>query len=298
MNSLRGLIKTMRPKQWTKNLLFVFPAIIFDGQLFEVEPLLRVVMAFLLLNLISGTVYIINDLVDIEADRQHPKKQFRPLPSGQLPKNVAVGAAIVIPVVALTASTILGWALTAILVAYLLMQIAYSFWLKHVVIVDVLIIMTGFIMRVAAGAAVIEVQNFSPWLYACTGLLALFLAVGKRRQELINLGDHATNTRPIFKEYNLPLIDDMLRMVTTSTLIAYILYTVEVPTQTNPPYLGILTVPFVLYGLFRYLYLIHVRGEGSAPDEVLLKDRALQIAIVLFGLTLVGILYILPELQR
>ncbi|TVR20089.1 MAG: decaprenyl-phosphate phosphoribosyltransferase [Anaerolineaceae bacterium] len=297
MQAFAGLLKTMRPKQWTKNLLFVFPAIIFDGQLFEAEPFLRVLAAFMLLNMVAGTVYIINDLVDIEADRQHPKKRFRPLPAGELPVGLARTAAVVLPVTALGLSLLLSVPLTLILLAYLLMQIAYSFKLKHVVIVDVLTIMIGFIMRVAAGAAVIDVQNFSPWLYACTGLLALFLAVGKRRQELINLGDNAINTRRIFQEYNLPLIDDMMRMVTTATLITYVLYTVEVPTQTDPPYLGLLTVPFVLYGLFRYLYLIHVRGEGSAPDEVLLKDRALQIAIVLFGLTLVVILYALPEIQ-
>lgn len=297
MQAFVGLLKTMRPKQWTKNLLFVFPAIIFDGQLFELEPFLRVLAAFMLLNMVAGTVYIINDLVDIEADRQHPKKRSRPLPAGTLPVGLARSAAVVLPVTALGLSLLLSTPLTLILLAYLLMQIAYSFKLKHVVIVDVLTIMIGFIMRVAAGAAVIDVQNFSPWLYACTGLLALFLAVGKRRQELVNLGDNAVNTRPIFQEYNLPLIDDMMRMVTTATLITYVLYTVEVPTQTDPPYLGLLTVPFVLYGLFRYLYLIHVRGEGSAPDEVLLKDRALQIAIVLFGLTLIVILYALPEIQ-
>lgn len=298
MLALRGLIKTMRPKQWTKNLLFVFPAIIFDGQLFNSDAFMNVLITFILLNLISGTVYIINDLADIEADRQHPKKQFRPLPSGTLPKNLAIIAAILIPIGALMFSVFFNQHLTLILIAYLIMQIAYSFKLKQVVIVDVIIIMIGFIMRVAAGAVVIDVQNFSPWLYACTGLLALFLAVGKRRQELINLGDHALNTRPIFQEYNLPLLDDMLRIVTTSTLITYILYTLEVPTNTQPPFLGMLTVPFVMYGLFRYLYLIHVKGEGSAPDEVLLKDRGLQITLVLFGISLIVILYILPGLQK
>jgi 4-hydroxybenzoate polyprenyltransferase len=298
MLALRGLIKTMRPKQWSKNLLFVFPAIIFDGQLFNPDAFINVVITFLLLNMISGTVYIINDLVDIEADRQHPKKKTRPLPSGALPKNIAVIAAVIIPLSTLTFSFFFSRELTFILIAYLIMQIAYSFSLKQIVIVDVITIMIGFIMRVAAGAIVIDVQNFSPWLYACTGLLALFLAVGKRRQELINLGDHALNTRPIFKEYNLPLLDDMLRIVTTSTLITYVLYTLEVPTNTQPAFLGMLTIPFVMYGLFRYLYLIHVKGEGSAPDEVLLKDRGLQLTLVLFAISLIIILYILPGLQK
>lgn len=295
MNTLIGLIRTMRPKQWTKSLLFIFPAITFDGQLFDAEPFFRVLLAFILFSLISGTVYIINDLVDIESDRQHPKKKNRPLPSGQLPVSVARTAAVLIPIGTLAIS-LYSPLLTGILFAYLIMQIGYSFIFKHVVIIDVLVIMVGFIMRVASGVVVIEIRNFSPWLYACTGLLALFLAVGKRRQELVTLGNNAANTRRIFKDYNLPLIDDMMRVVTTSTLITYILYTIEVPTPVGNN-LGLLTVPYVLYGLFRYLYLIHVRGEGAAPDEVLLKDRPLQIDILLFGLTYVLILYVIPQLQ-
>ena len=291
-----GLLRTMRPKQWTKNLLFVFPAIVFDGQLFDLEPFTRVFVAFILLCVISGTVYIINDLVDIESDRQHPKKKFRPLPSGELPTPLARVAAVALPIGALSAAFIFEPALALILLLYLIMQILYSFILKHIVIIDVLVIMIGFIMRVAAGVVVIEVENFSPWLYATTGLLALFLAVGKRRQELLTLGDNATNVRPIFREYNLALIDDMLRVVTTSTLITYILYTIEVqPDAGNNA--GLITVPIVMYGLFRYLYLIHVRGEGSAPDEVLLKDRPLQLTLLAFGLTFITILYIIPDLQ-
>lgn len=295
MSALRGLIRTMRPKQWTKNLLFVYPAIIFDGQLFIAEPFLRVTIAFMLLNLISGSVYIINDLVDIESDRQHPRKRHRPLPAGELPVRVAQIAAVGIPSISLIFATAFSPPLALILVAYLVMQIAYSFALKQVVIVDVLTIMVGFIMRVAAGVVVIQVENFSPWLYACTGLLALFLAVGKRRQELLSLGEDAVKARAIFAHYNLALLDDMMRMVTTGTLITYVLYTIEVPTDTEPGNLGLLTVPFVMYGIFRYLYLIHVRGEGSAPDEVLLRDRPLQITMLLFGITHILLVYALPE---
>ena len=294
MQAIIGLIKTMRPKKWTKNFLFILPAIVFDGQLFDPTALARVIAAFCLFSAISGTVYIINDLVDIESDRQHPRKKSRPLPSGQLPVRVAQIAAVVIPVVALLLS-LFSPPLTLILAAYLVMQIAYSFRLKHVVIIDVLITMIGFIMRVAAGVVVINVENFSPWLYACTGMLALFLAVGKRRQELVTLGDKAVSTRPIFKEYNLALLDDMMRMVTTSTLLTYLLYTIEVQTPVGEN-LALLTVPYVLYGVFRYLYLIHVRGEGSAPDEVLLLDRPLQITLALFGLTFIVIIYVLPNI--
>ena len=295
MPALLGLLRTMRPKQWTKNLLFVFPAIVFDGKLFEPQPFLRVFGAFALFCLMASTVYIINDLVDLENDRQHPKKKNRPLPSGKLPIPLAVGAAIVFPIITLGTALLFSQPLALILATYLVMQLAYSFWLKHVAIVDVLVVTAGFILRVIAGVVVIEVQNFSPWLYAVTGLLALFLAVGKRRQELITLGENAVNTRPIYEEYNLPLIDDMLRVVTTSTFITYMLYTIESQTRLGSD-LMLATVPFVLYGLFRYLYLIHVRGEGSAPDEVLLKDRALQIDIVLFVIANIIIIYVLPRL--
>ena len=295
MGILVGLLRTMRPKQWTKNLLFVFPAIVFDGQLFKAEPFLRVFIAFVLLCLMSGTVYIINDLVDIESDRQHPSKKNRPLASGQLPVRLAMDAAILIPFICLGVAYFFSLKLAAILMAYLALQLAYSFKLKHVVIVDLLAITAGFILRVAAGVVVVTVENFSPWLYACAGLLALFLTIGKRRQELLTLGEKAVEFRRNFKDYNLPLLDEMLNIVTTSTLITYTLYTIEVPAEPGPnSNLALLTVPFVLYGLFRYLFLIHVRGEGSAPDEVLLKDRPLQLDLLLFGLTYIIILYLLP----
>lgn len=294
MRAFTGLIRTMRPKQWTKNLLFVFPALVFDGQLFILEPFLRVSAAFILFCMVSGTVYIINDLVDVNSDREHPTKRNRPIPSGRLPVPVAMVAAVLIPLVSLSLALWLSPPLAGILAIYLVLQLFYSFKLKHMVIIDVLTLMIGFILRVAAGVVVIQVENFSPWLYACTGLLALFLAIGKRRQELLTLGDGAVNVRQIFQEYNIPLIDDMLRVVTTGTLITYTLYTIEKPTDgTN---LALLTVPIVMYGLFRYLYLIHVRGEGSAPDEVLLKDRPLQLTLVAFGLTFIVILYIVPDM--
>lgn len=299
MEALRALFMTMRPKQWTKNLLFVFPAIIFDGDLFEPEAFIRVVISLILLCLISGTVYIINDLVDIESDRQHPRKKNRPLPSGKLPIRMAQLAALIIPAFAIGSALLLEWRLALVLVAYLLLQLAYSFWLKHVVIIDVMVITAGFVLRVVAGVVVIQVNQFSPWLYVCTGLLALFLAISKRRQELILLGDTATSVRRIYQEYNLPLLDEMLRIATISTLITYTVYTIE----TNAPLLAntnlaLLTVPFVMYGLFRYLYLLYVKGEISPPDEVLLKDRPLQLAMVGFGVTAILILYVMPDVLR
>lgn len=293
MQTLIGLIRTMRPKQWTKNLLFVFPAIFFDGKIFQIEPFTRVFLAFIALCMVSGTVYIINDLVDIESDRLHPRKRKRPLPSGQLPVNVAIVAALIIPVVTLIASYLFSPSLALVLVVYLGIQLLYSFRLKHIVIIDVLTVTTGFVLRVIAGVVVIEVENFSPWLYIVTGLLAFFLVVAKRRQELILLGSDAGEVRPIFQKYNLPLLEEMLRMVTTSTLIAYTLYTIEKSSDDSlrAQSLALLTVPFVLYGLLHYLYLIYVKGETSPPDEVLLKDRPLQITIVLFAVAHIVLLY-------
>ncbi len=296
MQAFIGLIQTMRPKQWTKNILFVLPGIVFAGQLTDPTAVFRVVIATLLLILMSGTVYIINDLVDIEKDRLHPRKMSRPLPSGQLPPRVAQIAALIIPLITLSVAIWFDRSLAVILALYLVIQIAYSFSLKHIVLVDVLTVTSGFVLRVLAGVVVLDGVIISPWLYACSGLLALFLAVGKRRQELVTLGDGAVKTRPIFAHYNLALLDDLLRFVVTSTFITYLLYTIEAETVTvYGNNTAMLTVPFVLYGLFRYLYLIHVKGDGSAPDEVLLKDRPLQITMVLWGATFIILLYILPD---
>ncbi|MCA0453009.1 MAG: decaprenyl-phosphate phosphoribosyltransferase [Chloroflexi bacterium] len=296
MASLLGLLRTMRPKQWTKNVI-IYAGLVFDGQLFNVEALLRVTVSFVLLCLAASTVYIINDLVDIERDKLHPKKKYRPLPSGVLSPLVALTAAIVLPVFSLLAAWSYSPLYALILLIYIVTNILYSFRLKHVVIIDVLTITAGYVLRVAGGAVVITGVKFSPWLYAVLALLALFLAITKRRQELLALGEISGSTRPIFREYNLALLDEMLRMVSTSTLVAYILYTIESPSilLANTK-LALITVPFVLYGLFRYMYLIYVRGEGSAPDEVLLKDRPLQLAIMLWGLSFLVVLYIVPNI--
>lgn len=292
MPAFIGLIRTMRPKQWTKNGI-IYAGLVFDGQLLVPDSFLRVTVSFILLCLVSSTIYIVNDLVDIESDRQHPRKRKRPLPSGQLPVPLAIAASIIIPIVAIGLALLYSPGFALVLVIYLVLHLAYSFRLKHIVILDVLSITAGFILRVAAGVVVIQVAQFSPWLYGCAGMLALFLAIGKRRQELLELADQAGSIRVIFKHYNLALLDDMLRIAMIITMMSYILYTIEAPSillaDTNLP---LLTVPFVLYGMFRYLYLMHVKGEGNAPDEVLLKDRPLQITLVLWGLTFIAILYV------
>ena len=288
-----GILRTMRPKQWTKNVLFIFPAILFDGQLLNLDALGRVVLAALLMIVMSGTVYIINDLVDVEKDRQHPKKRTRPIASGEVPDKLAAAVALILPTIALLFALWWDRSLAVVMLLYLIVQVAYSFYLKHVPILDILAVTTGFVLRILAGVVVIDVANFSPWLYACGALLALFLVVGKRRQELLTLGETALKTRPIFEHYNLALLDDMLRLVVNATFIAYLLYTIEVDTvRIADINASLVTVPFVLYALFRYLYLIHVRGEGSAPDEVLLTDRPLQLAILGWGLTVFILIYL------
>jgi 4-hydroxybenzoate polyprenyltransferase len=279
----------MRPTQWTKNG-FVFVPLVFDEKLFRVEPLTRTIAGFVLLCLISGVVYLINDLVDIEQDRQHPTKRRRPLPSGRLSKSVALAAAVVIPAFALPLGFLLDVEFGLILTGYLALQIAYSLWLKNLVIIDVIVIAAGFVLRVAAGVYLIDAERFSPWLYLFTTLLALFIGLGKRRQEIVLLKNQASNARAILDHYSLPFLDEMMAVVTASTLMTYALYTFSAPNLPEN-HTMMLTIPFVIYGIFRYLYVIHIQGKGGAPDEVLLTDRPLQIAVALFGLAVVAILY-------
>lgn len=287
-----ALLKTMRPRQWTKNV-FVFAALIFDEKLFNPHYVAQTVVGFILLCLTSGTVYIINDLADIDEDRNHPQKRHRPLPSGQLNVGAAIAAAVIIPLVVLPLGFALDPALGAILTGYLLLQIAYSFWLKHLVIIDVLIVASGFLLRVAAGVPLVEAERFSPWLYICMTLLALLIGFGKRRHELVLLKEKASEHRQSLQEYNLPLLDHIISIVTASTLLAYALYTFQAFNPNLPPYTMMLTIPFVLYGVFRYLYLIHVKKMGGAPEEIVLSDRPLQAAIALWGLSVVVVMYVL-----
>ncbi|MCY3834797.1 MAG: decaprenyl-phosphate phosphoribosyltransferase [Chloroflexi bacterium] len=293
LDIVAGLATTMRPKQWMKNVLFVFPAIVFSGNLFELELLARVAVCSVLLILSAGFVYIFNDLADLDADRAHPVKRLRPIASGRVPVLHAKAVALVLPVFVLVAAFQFDTRLALIIALYFALQIAYSLYLKHKVLLDILTVAAGFVLRLIAGGIVIDV-SLSPWLYASASLLALFLVIGKRRQELLALAGSAENVRPVFSQYNLPLLDDLLRIVTTATTITYILYTVEAPTMIrNSEHLGLLTVPFVIYGLFRFLYLIHVEEHRGAPDEILMSDRPLQITLALAALAFIVILYVL-----
>lgn len=293
LDIVAGLAATMRPKQWMKNVLFVFPAIVFSENLFELELLARVTVCCVLLILGAGFVYVFNDLADLDADRAHPVKRLRPIASGRVPVLHAKAFALALPVLVLVAAYQFDTRLALLIALYFALQIAYSLYLKHKVLLDILTVAAGFVLRLIAGGIVIDV-SLSPWLYASAGLLALFLVIGKRRQELLALADSAEDVRPVFSQYNLPLLDDMLRIVTTATTITYILYTVEAPTMIrNSEHLGLLTVPFVVYGLFRFLYLIHVEEHRGAPDEILMSDRPLQITLALAALAFIVILYVL-----
>lgn len=285
-----GLIKTMRPKQWVKNG-FVFIPLLFDVKLFKPTYLLPTLAGFVLWCLVAGTVYIINDLAGAEKDRLHPKKRNRPIASGQLSPSIALTAAVVIPLVALPLAALLDPFFGAIMASYFALQIAYSLWLKQVVILDVLLISAGYVLRVASGVPLVEAERFSPWMYVFTTMLALFLALGKRRGELVLLKENADSHRPSLQEYNLPLLDEMMSIVTASIVVTYAFYTFSAP---NLPanHTMMLTIPFILYGIFRYLYLIHSKGVTAAPDEIVLKDRPLQVDILLWGLTVILVLYL------
>jgi 4-hydroxybenzoate polyprenyltransferase len=284
------LLKTMRPRQWTKNG-FVFFALVFDKQLFHVPALLHTLAGFALFCLVSSSVYIFNDLADLEADRQHPEKKKRPLPSGQLSQGAAWAAGIVLVLIA----TGLGWILSpkfaGVVALYFLINLAYSRWLKHVPILDVLILASGFVLRVHAGVTLITVERFSPWLYVVTTLGALYLGFGKRRSELSLLAHGAGSHRKVLEGYTLPLLDQYITIVSAATILAYSLYTFSAP---NLPanHAMMLTIPFIAYIIFRYLYLIQVTHQAGAPEEVLLTDRPMQIAIALFGVAVLAIFYL------
>jgi len=287
-----ALLKTMRPRQWSKNI-FVFAALVFDKQLFHRVAFLETLAGFFLFCLISSSVYIFNDIVDIEADRQHPEKQKRPIPSGQLPLSAAWVAGILTVVIALGLGYWLSTDFTLVMAAYFLLNLAYSRWLKHMPIIDVLVLAAGFDLRIAAGVSLIHVERFSPWIYIVMTLLALYLGFGKRRAELALLAQDAGSHRKVFEGYTIPLLDQFILIVSGTTIVAYSLYTFTAP---NVPenHSMMLTIPFVLYAIFRYLYLIEIKHAGGAPEEILLSDRPLQIAMFLWALAVLAVFYLSP----
>lgn len=284
-----ALVRSMRPEQWTKNLI-VFAALIFGRRLFDPAAVGLSLAAFLIFCALSGVVYLLNDVVDRDSDRQHPLKARRPIASGELSPTAALTAAGAIGVASLGAAVWLRPEFGLVAAAYVALSAAYSRALKHVVILDVLTIAIGFVLRAAAGAVVIAVP-MSQWLLVCTILLALFLGLSKRRHELTLLADAATGHRRILEEYNPYLLDQMIGVVTASTLMAYIIYCTSSETIEK---FGtdrlVLTTPFPIYGIFRYLYLVHQRGAGS-PSDVLLTDRPLVVCVALWALAVIAIIY-------
>ena len=284
---LRALLKTMRPRQWAKNV-FLFAALVFDGKLFNPTSFLHTLAGFGLFCLISSAVYIFNDLLDVEADRQHPEKKNRPIASGKLSVPVAVIAGAVLALVALAAGILLAWEFALTLLVYFALMLAYSKWLKHILILDVLILAAGFVLRVHAGTTLIVVERFSPWLYVLMTLLALYLGFGKRRAELTQLTEGANAHRKVLDGYTLPLLDQFITIVSGMTILAYSLYTFF---RLPDNHTLMLTIPFVVYAIFRYLYLIQVKNIGGEPEEILLSDRPFQISILLWGLAVLAVFY-------
>ena len=287
---LKQLLISLRPHQWTKNLVVLAP-LIFAERLFDGPSLVAAAKAFAIFCLLSGAVYLVNDLIDVERDRWHPIKRDRPLASGKLSPAVASVAAVTIVVVGLTGAFLLGTRFGIAALVYFLMMTAYSLALKNVVILDVLVVALGFVLRAVAGALAIDVV-FSNWLLVCTLLGALFLALAKRRHELTLLAGEAAEHRRILGEYSPYLLDQMIAVVTASTLVSYAFYTLA---QETVDRFGtdrlIWTLPFVLYGIFRYLYLVHQKEEGGSPTKVLLNDKPILATVALWAASVIALIY-------
>jgi 4-hydroxybenzoate polyprenyltransferase len=284
------VLLSLRPAQWSKNLI-VFAGLLFGRRLFDSAAVLDAALAFAVFCDLSGVVYLVNDLADRNADRRHPLKSRRPIASGALPASAAVAAALGLGAAGLALAYVVGPAFAGVAAGYLALQTLYSFPLKHVVIIDVLTIAIGFVLRAVGGAVAVHV-DISHWLLVCTILLALFIALAKRRHEIVLLSAGAASHRPILGEYTPYLLDQMIGVVTASTLISYIFYTISPETQAKfgTAWLG-LTIPFPLYGIFRYLYLVHQREGGGSPADLLLTDRPLLACVALWALTVALIIY-------
>jgi 4-hydroxybenzoate polyprenyltransferase len=292
LDILRALIRTMRPRQWTKNVLLL-AAVVFDRQLSFSHPLpfIRSLAGVILFCILSSTVYIINDLVDVEADRRHPVKRNRPIASGRLPVPVAITAAAVLLIFTLPLSYFLSPYFFGICSGYLVLNLAYSNWLKHIPIVDVLVLASFYVLRVAGGAELVVVERFSPWLYVVTTLGALYIGFGKRRAELNLLSGEANAHRRVLSGYTIPLLDQFITIVSGTTIVAYSLYTFSAPNLPTD-HTMMLTIPFVLYGVFRYLYLVQVKEVGGAPEDLILTDKPLIATVFLWGLSIFLIFYV------
>lgn len=278
-------LAVLRPKQWTKNLL-VFASLIFSIKIVTLSMFLNCIAGFILFCLVSGCVYVLNDYIDQEVDRNHPDKCHRPIASGRLKPNRALLFGCFLLVGSLGVAFVLDVRFSLLLLGYFIINVAYSMRLKHVVIVDIMVIAIGFVLRAIGGGLVIAI-DFTPWFLICTMLLALFLAISKRRHELyllsVNKGEH----RRVLEQYSTELLNQLNSIVTTAAIMSYSLFTF---TSGHTIHL-MWTIPLVMYGIFRYLYLIHMEGKGGKPEEVLLEDSHILATVMLFAVMIVVILY-------
>ncbi len=289
---IKNTIKLLRPSQWVKNGV-VLAGLIFAGKAEAVGLIKLSILAAIAFCFLSSSVYVFNDIIDRERDRQHPLKKNRPVASGKIPVGMAVFIFVILAAIGLTASAAINVNLLIVSACYVALNVLYTFFLKNIVIIDVMTIAAGFVLRALAGAVAIDVE-FSSWLLITTFLLALFLGFGKRRHELTFLQGEATGHRRILERYSPYLLDQLIGVVTASTVITYIFYAVspEVGVRLHTKYL-FLTIPFVIYGIFRYLYLVHKEEQGGSPTSLLLSDRPLLVDVLLWLATVLIILYIL-----
>jgi 4-hydroxybenzoate polyprenyltransferase len=284
---LRAAIKTGRPKEWIKNV-FVFAGLLFSGKFNQSHDVLEAFVTFISFCLISSAGYFVNDLIDVELDRKHPKKRFRPLAARELSEGAAKAIAPALAVIAIAIAFTVNWQVGLMVIGYGIAQVAYSLGLKQIVIIDVMTLAGLFILRVAAGASAVD-AHASEWLILCTGMLAAFLGFTKRRQEAVSELHEGTSTRPVLEHYSLPFLDQMVSMVTTGTVISYAIYTV------NSPIIGskmMLTIPPVVYGIFRYLYLIYDRNDDRSMSGIIAGDRGIQAAGAAFAIIAFLLLYV------
>lgn len=283
-----ALFRSLRPKQWAKNVL-LFAALVFDRKLTNIPAIQTTVTGFAYFCLLASAFYLINDLIDLEVDRKHPQKKLRPLASGALPPWAAIVTVVVLLVVVFWGGYQLSPLFALLCLVYALLNLAYSLYFKHLPLIDVLVLASFYVLRVSAGVSLIVVQRFSPWLYLFTTFFAIFLGIGKRRAEIASHGGDG-RTRRVLEGYTVPFLDQLLLIDLTLAILTYSLYTGEAPNLPEN-HVMMLTIPFVIYGFFRYLYLIQVNGRGEAPEEILFNDRPIQTTLVLWGLSILFIFY-------
>ncbi len=282
-STVSGLIRLLRPKQWTKNLL-LFAALLFSFEEIRTETILATLLGFILFSLVAGCVYILNDFVDRDRDRQHPVKRYRPMASGQVNPSHALLFGIILLILSVGTAFMINPLFGVLCIVYFLLNVSYSFVLKHLVILDMMTIAAGFVLRAIAGGVLIHVP-FTPWFLICTMLLSLFLAIGKRRNELTLLEGNTGSHRKVLDNYSITLLDQFNTIVTTATIISYSLFTFTSDRTIHLMW----TIPLVIYGMFRYLYLIHMKNQGGSPDRVLFEDKPILITVMLYVISVVTI---------